>query len=137
MERESIRTLCDKLRRERDRAVSELAEALRDSDDVKKQGNECAKENKDLRERLDGLEKEIRIRSLQRSPGGHSHSHDSAIDSDMYEWETDHVDLDMNGLGSQEDLGVDLSGGRDDIHCPGADKPIYISSITKGSFLDG
>ena len=48
-----------------------------------------------FRERLDGLEKEIRIRSLQRSPGGHSHSHDSAIDSDMYEWETDHVDLDM------------------------------------------
>ena len=41
------------------------------------------------------MEKEIRIRSLQRSPGGHSHSHDSAIDSDMYEWETDHVDLDM------------------------------------------
>ena len=40
MERESIRTLCDKLRRERDRAVSELAEALRDSDDVKKQGSE-------------------------------------------------------------------------------------------------
>ena len=49
MERESIRTLCDKLRRERDRAVSELAEALRDSDDVKKQGNECAKDNKELR----------------------------------------------------------------------------------------
>ena len=48
-----------------------------------------------FRERLDALEKEIRIKSLQRSPGGHSHSHDSAIDSDMYEWETDHVDLDM------------------------------------------
>ena len=52
------------------RAVSELAEALRDSDDVKKQGNEWAKENKDLRERLEALEKEIRIKSLQpRSPG--------------------------------------------------------------------
>ena len=51
-----------------------------------------------FRERLDALEKEIRIRSLQRSPGGHSHSHDSAIDSDLYEWETDHVDLDMVGI---------------------------------------
>ena len=39
-ERESIRTLCDKLRRERDRAVSELAEALRDLDEVKKNRNE-------------------------------------------------------------------------------------------------
>ena len=47
-----------------------MAEALRDSDDVKKQGNEWAKENKDLRERLEALEKEIRIKSLQpRSPG--------------------------------------------------------------------
>ena len=43
----------------------------------------------------------------------------------------------QNGLGSQEDLGIDLSGGRDDIHCPAGDKPIYISSIAKGSFLDG
>merc|ERR1711879_719895 len=43
LERESIRTLCDKLRRERDRAVSELAEALRDSDDIKKERNETQK----------------------------------------------------------------------------------------------
>ena len=43
-ERESIRTLCDKLRRERDRAVSELAEALRDLDEVKKNRNEVGAE---------------------------------------------------------------------------------------------
>ena len=46
LERESIRTLCDRLRRERDRAVSDLAEALRDSDDIKRQKNETAKELK-------------------------------------------------------------------------------------------
>lgn len=49
LERESMRTLCDKLRRERDRAVSDLAEALRDSDDMKKQKNETSKELKELR----------------------------------------------------------------------------------------
>lgn len=49
MERESIRSLCDKLRKERDRAVSDLAEALRDSDDVKRQKNEASKELKELR----------------------------------------------------------------------------------------
>lgn len=48
LERESIRTLCDRLRRERDRAVSDLAEALRDSDDVKRQRNEIVKELKGL-----------------------------------------------------------------------------------------
>ena len=74
------------------RAVSELAEALRDSDDAKKQRNEVVKENKEMRERLETLEKEIRIKSLQRSPG---HSHDSAIDSDLQEWETENIDIDM------------------------------------------
>ena len=46
-ERESIRTLCDKLRRERDRAVSELAEALRDLDEVKKNRNEVLAKGSD------------------------------------------------------------------------------------------
>ena len=46
MERESIRTLCDRLRRERDRAVSDLAEALRDTDDIKRQRNDSSKELK-------------------------------------------------------------------------------------------
>ena len=64
------------------RAVSELAEALRDSDDIKKERNETQKENKDLRERLEAVEKSLRMKSLQRSTG-HSHSHDSAIDSDL------------------------------------------------------
>ena len=67
---------------------------------------------------------------------GHSHSHDSAIDSDLQEWETEALDIDMSGLAAHEDLLLDLAGGRDDLHCP-ADKPIYVSSIAKGSFLEG
>ena len=54
----------------------------------------------------------------------------------LQEWETEVVAIDMGGLGSQEDLRLDLAGGRDDLHCP-ADKPIYVSSIAKGSFLEG
>ncbi len=48
-----------------------------------------------FRERLEAVEKDARLASLQRSPGGHSHSHDSAIDSDLQEWETENIDLDM------------------------------------------
>ena len=48
-ERESIRTLCDNLRRERDRAVSKLAKALRNSDECEKQKNDAVKELKKLR----------------------------------------------------------------------------------------
>ena len=123
------------------RAVSELAEALRDSDDVKKQRNGAVKENKELKERLETLEKENRLKSTsssRNSPGHHhgghhSHSHDSAIDSDLQEWETEAIEL--RDLGSTEDLGLGLAGGRDDVHSP--DKPIYIAAIDKGSLLTG
>lgn len=43
------RTLCDNLRRERDRAVSELAEALRSLDDTRKQKNDVSRELKELK----------------------------------------------------------------------------------------
>jgi len=135
LERESIRTLCDKLRRERDRAVSELAEALRDLDEVKKNRNELSKENKDLRERIESVEKETRMRMLQRSVG-HSHSRDSAIDTDLQDWETETIDVDMGRISNDDDLGLDLAGGRDDPVCPG-ENPVYIASINKGSIVEG
>lgn len=48
----SIRTLCDNLRRERDRAVSDLADALRNLDDMRKQKNDTARELKELRQEI-------------------------------------------------------------------------------------
>jgi len=53
LERESMKTLCDRLRKERDRVVSDLAEALRDSDDMKRQRNEANRELKELKEKVD------------------------------------------------------------------------------------
>lgn len=43
------RTLCDNLRRERDRAVSDLADALRNLDDMRKQKNDTLRELKELK----------------------------------------------------------------------------------------
>ena len=43
------RTLCDNLRRERDRAVSDLADALRNLDDMRKQKNDASRELKELK----------------------------------------------------------------------------------------
>lgn len=45
----SFSTLCDNLRRERDRAVSDLADALRNLDDMRKQKNDTARELKELK----------------------------------------------------------------------------------------
>ncbi|XP_075211047.1 disks large homolog 5-like isoform X1 [Lycorma delicatula] len=135
LERESIRTLCDRLRKERDRAVSDLAEALRDSDDIKKQRNETTKELKVLKEKMEAqLEKETRM--LQFHAASHSYSHDSAIDTDMQEWDTEMLNIDLSGLGSDEDLGLELVGGRDDPQYPN-DSGIYISSVAKNSIAEG
>ena len=43
-ERESVRALCDELRHQRDKAISELAESLRESDDLKKQKTMAVKQ---------------------------------------------------------------------------------------------
>ncbi|KAM9325383.1 disks large homolog 5 [Gastrophryne carolinensis] len=132
-ERESIRTLCDNLRRERDRAVSELAEALRNLDDMRKQKNDAVRELKELKEKMDNrIEKEARFRQLI----AHS-SHDSAIDTDSLEWETEVVEFERD----REDmdlkaLGFDVADGVNEPFYPG-DGGIFVTKVDKGSIADG
>ncbi|XP_073985790.1 MAGUK family member discs large 5 isoform X1 [Rhodnius prolixus] len=135
LERESIRTLCDRLRRERDRAVSELAETLRDSDEVKRQRDTITRQLNTLKEKMEAqIEKENRM--VQLHSVGHNYSHDSAIDTDMQEFDSEMLSIDLNGMNSTEDLGVELCGGRDDPQYPN-DTGIYVSSVAKGSIADG
>ncbi|KAM3913520.1 disks large homolog 5 isoform 2-T2 [Leptodactylus fuscus] len=132
-ERESIRTLCDNLRRERDRAVSELAEALRNLDDMRKQKNDATRELKELKEKMENqIEKEARFRQLM----AHS-SHDSAIDTDSLEWETEVVEFERD----REDmdlkaLGFDVADGVSESFFPG-DSGIFVTKVDKGSIADG
>lgn len=50
LQRETLKTMCEQLRKERDRAKIDLAEALRDSDEyIKHQRNEATKELKVLK----------------------------------------------------------------------------------------
>ncbi|ROT73193.1 putative discs large protein [Penaeus vannamei] len=132
-ERESIRAHCDKLRRERDRAVSELAEALRDSDDMKKQRNEASKELKELKERLEAEQEKA---AVVRQLAAHNHSRDSAIDTDMQEWETDILHLPI-GVVSERDVGFVVAGGADDPHYGGNDGAIYVTHIAKDGPFEG
>ncbi|XP_030629771.1 disks large homolog 5 isoform X2 [Chanos chanos] len=132
-ERESIRTLCDNLRRERDRAVSDLADALRNLDDMRKQKNDASRELKELKEKMeDQLEKEARFRQLMAH-----NSHDSAIDTDSLEWETEVVEFERD----REDmdlkaLGFDVAEGVNDPYVPG-DCGIFVTKVDKGSIADG
>uniref|UniRef100_A0A3Q1JS09 Discs, large homolog 5b (Drosophila), tandem duplicate 1 n=1 Tax=Anabas testudineus TaxID=64144 RepID=A0A3Q1JS09_ANATE len=131
-ERESIRTLCDNLRRERDRAVSDLADALRNLDDMRKQKNDVARELKELKEKMeDQLEKEARFRQLM----AHS-SHDSAIDTDSMEWETEVVEFEKHRDMDLKALGFDIAEGVNDPYLPG-DCGIFVSKVDKGSIAEG
>ncbi|MGH0134380.1 UNVERIFIED_CONTAM: hypothetical protein FKN15_059082 [Acipenser sinensis] len=132
-ERESIRTLCDNLRRERDRAVSDLAEALRNLDDMRKQKNDSVRELKELKEKMENqLEKEARFQQLMAH-----NSHDSAIDTDSLEWETEVVEFEKD----REDmdlkaLGFDVAEGMNEPYVPG-DSGIFVTKVDKGSIADG
>uniref|UniRef100_A0A665X8Q4 Disks large homolog 5-like n=1 Tax=Echeneis naucrates TaxID=173247 RepID=A0A665X8Q4_ECHNA len=131
-ERESIRTLCDNLRRERDRAVSDLADALRNLDDMRKQKNDAARELKELKEKMeDQLEEEARFRQLM----AHS-SHDSAIDTDSMEWETEVVEFEKHRDMDLKALGFDIAEGVNDPYLPG-DCGIFVSKVDKGSIAEG
>uniref|UniRef100_A0A8D3DXH5 Discs, large homolog 5a (Drosophila) n=1 Tax=Scophthalmus maximus TaxID=52904 RepID=A0A8D3DXH5_SCOMX len=132
-ERESIRTLCDNLRRERDRAVSDLADALRNLDDMRKQKNDALRELKELKEKMDSqLEKEARFCQLM----AHS-SHDSAIDTDSLEWETEVVEFEKDRDDMDlKALGFDITEGVNDPYLPG-DCGIFVTRVDKGSIADG
>ncbi|XP_072726649.1 disks large homolog 5 isoform X5 [Ciconia boyciana] len=132
-ERESIRTLCDNLRRERDRAVSDLAEALRNLDDMRKQKNDAVRELKELKEKMENqLEKEARFRQLM----AHS-SHDSAIDTDSLEWETEVVEFEKDRDDMDlKALGFDVAEGVNEPYLPG-DCGIFVTKVDKGSIVDG
>ncbi|XP_077406294.1 disks large homolog 5-like isoform X2 [Vanacampus margaritifer] len=131
-ERESVRTLCDSLRRERDRAVSDLADALRNLDDTRKQKNDAVRELKELKEKMeDQLEKEARFRQLM----AHS-SHDSAIDMDSVEWETEVVEFEKRRDMDFKALGFDIAEGVNDPYLPG-DCGVFVSKVDKGSLAEG
>lgn len=134
LERESIRTLCDRLRKERDRAVSELAGALRDSDDIKKQRNEASKELKDLKEKIESGDHALRANQFAQTLG----IHDSTLDTDANDWEIIPVHLDLGRLclDSDRDLGLTLVGGRDNPYYPN-DTGIYVAQVISGSATDG
>ncbi|XP_028844179.1 disks large homolog 5a isoform X2 [Denticeps clupeoides] len=132
-ERESIRTLCDNLRRERDRAVSDLADALRNLDDTRKQKNDASRELKELKEKMESqLEKEARFCQLM----AHS-SHDSAIDTDSLEWETEVVEFEKDRDDMDlKALGFEIAEGVNDPYLPG-DCGIFVTRVDKGSIADG
>lgn len=130
LEHASINTLCDRLRKERDRAVSDLAGALRDSDDIKKQAFKTSKELKDLKEKLGCGDHSLRT-SQYDSRLAHN-------DDETAEWDVHAIHLDLSRIcqDADRDLGLVLVGGREDPHNPN-DTGVYVAQVSQGSAVDG
>ncbi|KAL4154064.1 hypothetical protein QTP88_001897 [Uroleucon formosanum] len=130
LERESIRTLCDSLRKQRDDALSKLALAIRDCDDIMKQKNDISKELNYFKQKMEGpLKKEVCLFQLQATG---RYNQDSAIYTNLQERDTEILNIDLGVLGTNEDLGIDILGGRDNPLYP-SDNGIYITSVNRRS----
>ncbi|XP_045500224.1 disks large homolog 5 [Colias croceus] len=109
-ERESVKALCNRLRKERDQMVGELAEARRHGGGKPAEG----KPRKHEPCRIAG---------------------DGARDLQDFEWETLEVEL-CGDAGGPLGAGVELCGGRDQPCFPG-DPAVYVASVAPGSLADG
>ncbi|KFU91944.1 Disks large 5, partial [Chaetura pelagica] len=117
---------------ERDKIVAER-ESIRNLDDMRKQKNDAVRELKELKEKMENqLEKEARFRQLM----AHS-SHDSAIDTDSLEWETEVVEFEKDRDDMDlKALGFDVAEGVNEPYLPG-DCGIFVTKVDKGSIADG
>lgn len=77
------------------------------------------------------MEKEARFHQLM----AHS-SHDSAIDTDSIEWETEVIELEKQRDMDLKALGFDIAEGVNDPYLPG-DCGVFVSKVDKGSIAEG
>ncbi|XP_055340188.1 LOW QUALITY PROTEIN: disks large homolog 5-like [Paramacrobiotus metropolitanus] len=132
LERESMKILCDNLRRERDKALADLAEVRRDLDEMHKLRSQAVNEAAELRDRVEQRSyRDVRVKQLHNKR--HNESRDSAIDADFaVDMLTETLEVDLSAEPSK--LGFDLSGGIDD---PNYRRALYVSHVAKGSAAEG
>ncbi|XP_071829288.1 disks large homolog 5-like isoform X3 [Apostichopus japonicus] len=133
-ERESIRTLSDQMRKERDLTVNKLAESLRKVDDMENQRNKSLRDLQEIRDKMQTQsEREARMRQLIAQ-----HSRDSAIGADSLEWETENLEFDSSQLVNENVgiIGFDIAECPDQTFFP-EDCSIYVTKVDKGSSAYG
>lgn len=126
-ERDSVKILCDELRKERDTAISDLLAAIRDSEKIKKQKDEACREVEHIREQM-----ESQLSSSRRNVRWSYNPYDLDL-LQQQKIDTELIDIDMTGFGSiDRDLGIVLEGGREDSQNR-IDGGIAVVSVTSDS----
>lgn len=157
-ERDSVKILCDELRKERDTAISELLAAIRDSENIKKQKDEAYKEIEQLKEHLEsqlaGNNSAVVATATANAAvagppnttppcgtlGRNTRWSCASYDMDASAFrktDTETIDIDISGLPTDGVLGLVLDGGRDDTQLTTDNTGVYVVSIVKDSVCDG
>lgn len=119
LERDNVKVLNDELQKERDTAVSDLLQAIRDSEDIKRQKDEAFHEIDHLRKQFESQANCTR-RSIRWSHA-------------PFETDTEVIDIDLSTIGSNDDVGIVLEGGREDSQNRIDGNNITVVSVSKNS----
>ncbi|XP_045775276.1 disks large homolog 5 isoform X1 [Maniola jurtina] len=128
-ERESVKALCNRLRKERDQMVGELAEARRHNKKESKDGKSRSKHEDVCR--LPSPAPAAHPAHPHLAPHG---SHRHSTDVQDFEWEI--IDVELSSMSADGSLGLELCGGRDE-PCYPNDCSVYVTAVKKGSIADG
>ncbi|CAD5123799.1 DgyrCDS12110 [Dimorphilus gyrociliatus] len=106
LERDSMRTLCDQLRRDRDRAVSDLANAMGEVDQLNKHKSSTARELKSYKEKFQSM---LRGNSVEVMKSMNAiHSTDLTLPTSFSETDMEIMNLTIP-ITSSDDFSFDLS----------------------------
>lgn len=119
LERDNVKVLNDELQKERDTAVSDLLQAIRDSEDIKRQKDEAFHEIEHLRKQF-----ESQVNCSRRSIRW-SHA--------PYETDTEVIEIDLSSIGPNDDIGIALEGGREDSQNRIDGNHITVVNVSKSS----
>lgn len=124
VERDNVKLLNDELQKERDTAVSDLLQAIRDSEEIKKQKDEALHEIEHLRKQI-----ESQVNCSRRSIRW---SYTPFEIESLPKNDTEVVEIDMSSMGQNDDIGIMLEGGREDSQNR-IDGGITVVSVSKNS----
>lgn len=124
IERDNVKLLNDELQKERDTAISDLLQAIRDSEEIKKQKDEALHEIEHLRKQI-----ESQVNCSRRSIRW---SYTPFEIESLPKNDTEVLEIDMSSMGPNDDIGIMLEGGREDSQNR-IDSGITVVSVSKDS----
>lgn len=120
-ERDSVKVRNDELQKQRDKAVSDLLQAIRSNEEIKKQKDEALSEIEHLRKQIES--------QARRSIRWNYVPYDVET---LPKYATEMIEIDMSCVGPNDDIGIELESGREDSQIR-HDSGLAVTNVSKES----